>query len=101
MNLIAAGAEAQGTLNAQESVQIDGRFQGEARSRLEIAIGGTGDASGDMTAPMVNVQGRVEGKIHATRQLEIGGGARFKAELSVQPEMLVISSRVQFDEGSE
>jgi cytoskeletal protein CcmA (bactofilin family) len=64
----------QGTLVLLDSVRIDGRVIGNVESspgcKIAVAIGPTGEVTGDIKAHRVMVAGKVFGHIHAADRVE-------------------------------
>ena len=64
----------QGTLILRDSVRIDGKVLGNieanAGSKITVAIGPTGEVTGDIKAHRVMVAGKVFGHIHAVDRVE-------------------------------
>ena len=64
----------QGTLVLLDSVRIDGRVVGNVESapdcKIAVAIGPTGEVTGDIKAHRVMVAGKVFGHIHAADRVE-------------------------------
>jgi cytoskeletal protein CcmA (bactofilin family) len=65
----------QGTLLLSDSVRIDGRVLGNIESaadcKIAVAIGPTGEVTGDIKAHRVMVAGKVFGNIHAVDRVEL------------------------------
>lgn len=63
-----------GRLVLLDSVRIDGKVEGNIETTKEnkvtVAIGPTGEVSGDITAHRVMVAGKVEGNIYASERVE-------------------------------
>jgi cytoskeletal protein CcmA (bactofilin family) len=63
-----------GRLVLLESVRIDGKVVGNIETnkdnKVTVAIGSSGEVSGDITAHRVMVAGKVEGNIYATERVE-------------------------------
>ena len=72
--LIGATTEIYGRLVLLDSVRIDGKVVGNIETTKEnkvtVAIGPTGEVSGDVTAHRVMVAGKVEGNIYASERVE-------------------------------
>jgi cytoskeletal protein CcmA (bactofilin family) len=64
----------QGTLVLQDSVRIDGKIVGNVEtapgSKITVAIGPTGEVTGDISANRIMVAGRVAGHIDAAERVE-------------------------------
>ena len=64
----------QGNLMLLDSVRIDGRVVGNIEAapdcKIAVAIGPTGEVTGDIKAHRVMVAGKVEGNIYASERVE-------------------------------
>ena len=72
--LIGRTTQIYGRLVLVDSVRIDGKVVGNIETSKEnkvtVAIGASGEVSGDVTAHRVMVAGKVEGNIYATERVE-------------------------------
>ena len=72
--LIGATTEIYGRLVLLDSVRIDGKVVGNIETakdkKVTVAIGRSGEVSGDVTAHRVMVAGKVEGNIYASERVE-------------------------------
>ena len=72
--LIGRSTQIYGRLVLLDSVRIDGKVVGNIETTKEnkvtVAIGPTGEVSGDVTAHRVMVAGKVEGNIYASERVE-------------------------------
>ena len=79
--LIGRTTQIYGRLVLVDSVRIDGKVVGNIETSKEnkvtVAIGASGEVSGDVTAHRVMVAGKVEGNIYATERVELGGARRY------------------------
>ncbi len=76
----------QGTLVLLDSVRIDGRVVGNVESapncKIAVAIGPTGEVTGDIKAHRVMVAGKVFGHIHAADRVEFQKGSLVQGDVS-------------------
>ena len=76
----------QGTLVLLDSVRIDGRVVGNVESapdcKIAVAIGPTGEVTGDITAHRVMVAGKVFGHIHAADRVEFQKDSLVQGDVS-------------------
>ena len=83
----------QGTLVLLDSVRIDGRVVGNVESapdcKIAVAIGPTGEVTGDIKAHRVMVAGKVFGHIHAADRVE------FQKDSLVQGDVSYVSIAVE------
>lgn len=96
----------EGTLTAQEDILLEGRFNGEVLlMENALVVGQTGDIRADIKAKNVTIQGKANGDIKASDQVEISAsgsmrgdilsprvilhdGAKFKGRIDMEPEGL-------------
>ena len=76
----------QGTLVLLDSVRIDGRVVGNVDSapdcKIAVAIGPTGEVTGDIKAHRVMVAGKVFGHIHAADRVEFQKDSLVQGDVS-------------------
>jgi cytoskeletal protein CcmA (bactofilin family) len=76
----------QGTLVVLDSVRIDGRVVGNVESapdcKIAVAIGPTGEVTGDIKAHRVMVAGKVFGHIHAADRVEFQKDSLVQGDVS-------------------
>jgi len=75
-----------GRLVLLDSVRIDGKVTGNIETtkdnKVTVAIGQTGEVSGDITAHRVMVAGRVEGNIYAAERVEFHKDSVVQGDIS-------------------
>lgn len=96
MSIIGAETKAEGVLNSQDALEVQGEFQGEIRSRSRLTVAPGGRVEGQVEAPQVVVQGHLTGDVKSTRQLEVLSGGCFRGRLLIQPDVLVLSPQADF-----
>jgi cytoskeletal protein CcmA (bactofilin family) len=76
----------QGTLVLLDSVRVDGRVLGNIESapdcKIAVAIGPTGEVTGDVKAHRVMVAGKVFGNIHAIDRVELQKDSLVQGDIS-------------------
>jgi cytoskeletal protein CcmA (bactofilin family) len=76
----------QGTLVLLDSVRVDGRVLGNIESapdcKIAVAIGPTGEVTGDVKAHRVMVAGKVFGNIHAVDRIELQKESSVQGDIS-------------------
>jgi len=94
VNMIAADATFEGTLQSTSDVRISGTHKGtlDVQGRVVVAEGGT--VEGEITAANIDVAGRVEGQLVANELLVLRASAEVEGE--VQAERLVIEEGAVF-----
>ena len=74
--LIGNGAECNGDFNAEGSVRIDGRINGNVTVTGVLIVGATGQINGDVTATSTIIGGEVFGNVNITEKTELISTAR-------------------------
>lgn len=69
--LIAEDCHIKGTIHSQQSIRIDGSFEGEINSQGEIVVGEKGKVKATLIAKTVIIAGEVTGNIEAIKGLYI------------------------------
>lgn len=95
LNLIAAGTVIEGKLRTPGSIRIDGKIVGEVNAAQNIAIGGSGDVDGNITAKSVTIGGRIKGVVIAQDKLVFESKAVIKGD--IRAAKLVIDEGAIFD----
>jgi cytoskeletal protein CcmA (bactofilin family) len=84
--LIGATTEIYGRLVLLDSVRIDGKVIGNIETAKEkkvtVAIGRSGEVSGDITAHRVMVAGKVEGNIYANERAEFHKDSEVRGDIT-------------------
>jgi cytoskeletal protein CcmA (bactofilin family) len=84
--LIGPGTTVHGDLMLIDSVRIDGRVMGNIESapdcKIAVAIGPTGEVTGDIKAHRVMVAGKVFGHIHAVDRVEFQKDSCVQGDIS-------------------
>jgi cytoskeletal protein CcmA (bactofilin family) len=75
-----------GRMDIHASIRIDGKVQGDLEtpphSNITIAIGKSGDISGDIKAHRVLIAGKVHGNIYAAEHVDLAKTAQVKGDIS-------------------
>lgn len=82
--LIGKSSNFEGTLKADGTVRVDGKFVGDIHAKEAIIIGEEGSLLGNITANDAIVSGTVEGNIHATNQLKINATGKVLGDIYVK-----------------
>jgi len=90
-----AGTKYTGKFEAEGSVQIDGRFDGEVHVRGTLMVGKDGAVNAKVFAQSVVVHGRLEGEVEASGKMELKGGSTFQGD--VRSPSFVIQEKAQFE----
>ena len=78
--LIAANSEINGSLTLNDNLHVDGRVEGEVKSKGDVSIGESGFFEGEIKAASIVVSGHLQGKIDCER-LEIVASGHVHGEL--------------------
>ncbi len=85
MNLLDESLVVHGDVDTEEDIVIEGRVRGHVRADgVAVTIGEGGEVSGNVTARIITVDGRVTGTISATDLVRIGELANVKARIIAQ-----------------
>jgi cytoskeletal protein CcmA (bactofilin family) len=95
LNLIAAGTVFEGKLRTPGSIRIDGRVVGEVAAAQSVAVGGSGDVDGNVTAKTVTIGGKIKGLIVAQEKLVFESKAIVRGD--IRAARLVIDEGALFD----
>jgi len=84
--IIGATTQIHGRLVLHDSVRIDGKVIGNIETAKDkdvtVAIGATGEVSGDISANRIVVAGRVEGNIYAAERVEVQKDSVVQGDIS-------------------
>ncbi len=84
--LIGVTTEIYGRLLLLDSVRIDGKVMGNIETakdkKVTVAIGRSGEVSGDITAYRVMVAGKVDGNIYATERAEFHKDCEVRGDIT-------------------
>jgi cytoskeletal protein CcmA (bactofilin family) len=65
------GSHFKGELTFEDTLRIDGKFEGTIRSKHALIIGDTGDVQADIDVGSVSIDGTVRGSVPAREKIEI------------------------------
>ncbi|HJQ39586.1 MAG TPA: polymer-forming cytoskeletal protein [Thermoanaerobaculia bacterium] len=65
------GATFKGELEFEDTMRIDGKFNGKITSKNELIVGESAHIEGDIHVGRITINGTVVGKIHADQRVEI------------------------------
>jgi cytoskeletal protein CcmA (bactofilin family) len=74
------GSHFKGDLTFEDTLRIDGKFEGKIRSSNELIVGDTGEVDADIEVGSISIDGTVRGKIVAKR-VEIHPHGKVSADL--------------------
>ena len=91
---LAEGTHINGTLKFEGALQIDGRFEGNVKSRGKLILGPTAQVDADITVGELEVQGTLRGKVEAKDRVLIREGG--VVEANIVTDKLAIESGANF-----
>lgn len=93
MTIISADTVFKGEIDSQNTVQIDGRFEGTIRSKAAVIVSEGGVSRGDIDAVEIHVFGKLHGKIVADK---VAIGPRGDASATIISDNLSIAEGGRF-----
>lgn len=87
--LIGLGSFAQGKLECEANLRIEGHFQGEIECAGQVVIGETGEAKSNIRGAEIIVAGRVIGDISSEGRLTITGSGHVDGNVNVAKLIIV------------
>jgi len=98
------GSEFSGKLSFQDTVRIDGRFEGEIKSENTLIVGETGSIQATISSQTVIVSGEIQGDVEARTLLHLHKSARLtgnvKTKSLVIEEGAVLNGQISMGEGA-
>ena len=91
--VIADDIDFRGTLRFKNSLKIKGKFEGKIISDGQLIIGRESVTSADINTSIVSISGTINGKIKASKKIELFKKSRTSADL-VAPEIVMESGAV-------
>lgn len=91
--VIAEDIEFRGTLKFKNSLKIKGKFEGKIISDGQLIIGRESTTSADINAAIVSVSGTVNGKIKASKKIEMFKKSKVHADI-LSPDIVMESGSV-------
>lgn len=93
MTIISADTVFKGEIDSQNTVQIDGHFEGTIRSKAAVIVSEGGACRGDIDAVEIHVFGKLHGKIVADK---VAIGPRGDASATIISDNLSITEGGRF-----
>ena len=91
------GTEFHGELSFQDTLRIDGKFEGTVRDGRLLIIGQSADVNAEIHVATVSVSGRLRGDVHAKERVELHASARCQCNLETR--VLVVEEGAMFEGG--
>ncbi len=83
--LIAENTKIVGSINFSGQLFVNGHIEGDVRAEAgtdaKLVLSEVGTVTGDVHAPFVVIDGRVEGNVHASTRVELAKQARIKGNV--------------------
>jgi cytoskeletal protein CcmA (bactofilin family) len=64
-----------GELRAQEDLKVEGRIEGTIQHQQRVVVGAKGEVVATVTAAAIDVDGRVQGDMHAKKSVKVSSSA--------------------------
>jgi cytoskeletal protein CcmA (bactofilin family) len=91
------GTDFHGELSFQDTLRIDGKFEGTIREGRLLIIGESADVNADIYVATVSVSGRLRGNVHAKERVELHASAR--CQCNIDTRVLVVEEGAMFEGG--
>jgi cytoskeletal protein CcmA (bactofilin family) len=92
-----AGTHFHGEISFQDTLRIDGKFEGSIKEGRLLIVGESADVNADIHVSVVTVNGRLRGNVHAKERIELKASARCQCNLDTG--VLVVEEGAVFEGG--
>lgn len=75
------GSSFKGELEFEDTMRIDGRFEGKITSKNELIVGESATIDGDIHVGRIAISGTVHGKVKADQRIEIHRSGKVYSDL--------------------
>jgi cytoskeletal protein CcmA (bactofilin family) len=89
------GTDFKGEIAFQDTLRIDGKFEGSIRDGKLLIVGETADVNADIDVVTISVSGRLRGNVHARERIELHESARCQCNLETR--VLVVEEGALFE----
>ncbi|MGE5549123.1 MAG: bactofilin family protein [Bacteroidota bacterium] len=72
-----------GTVEAEGTIRVDGRFEGDISTAGDLIVGESGFVQGTVVAKNVSIAGQLHGKVEARGRLELLPSANVQGEIKM------------------
>ena len=79
--VISKNTTLRGSIEAEGTIRVDGRFEGDLTTAGDLVVGEGGYVQGTIVAKNIIVGGQVQGKVEARGKLELTPTARVQGEI--------------------
>jgi cytoskeletal protein CcmA (bactofilin family) len=89
------GTDFHGEVSFQETLRIDGKFEGAIRDGRLLIVGESADVNADIDVANISVSGRLRGNVRAKERVELHESARCQCNLDTR--VLVVEEGALFE----
>ncbi len=95
LNMIGIGSLIKGDITSDGDLRIDGKIHGQVVSKSKIALGGTSEIIGNVTARSADISGKIDGDVEITETLFLRASSKING--NIKTGKLVIESGAVFN----
>lgn len=99
VTIIGAGVVLEGKLSSNGNIRVDGAINGDITANGNVTIGETGEITGEVTAEVISIGGKVIGSINSREKVVLESKAVLKGDIVTK--ILVIEAGAIFDGSSK
>lgn len=81
INLIGVGTEIKGDISSNGDIRVDGKLQGNLKTKGKVVIGETGSVKGEIKCKNSDVEGNIEGKIQVVELLSLKATSNINGDI--------------------
>ena len=82
INIIGVGTEIIGDLSTKGDIRIDGKINGDVKSKAKVVVGSTGEVIGNIVSESAEISGWVTGDLNTSEILFLKATANVKGNIS-------------------
>lgn len=99
VTIIGAGVVLEGKLSSNGNIRVDGAINGDITANGNVTIGETGEITGEITAEVISIGGKVIGSINSREKVVLESKAVLKGDILAK--ILVVEAGAIFDGSSK
>ena len=99
VTIIGAGVVLEGKLSSNGNIRIDGAINGDITANGNVTVGETGEITGEITAEVISIGGKVIGSINSREKVVLESKAVLKGDIVTK--ILVVEAGAIFDGSSK
>ncbi len=84
INIIGKGTSITGNINSDGDIRIDGNIEGNIKATGKVLIGKTGNIKGDIFCAVLDVSGKINGKINVSEILSLKADSNILGDIITQ-----------------